>query len=113
MTTQEEAVPGSGKVERRGAPFGRSTLWILAAAFVVGALLCLLPPSSLGCSEGMGYLFLVIFAPSALCIPNVGLAVMGLVRRERPRWPAVVGLAISIGPAAVAAYILITIQWRR
>jgi hypothetical protein len=113
MSITEQTVPASRDAERRGAPFGRSTLWVLAAAIVIGAFLCLIPPSTLGCSEGMGYLFLVIFVPSALCMPNVGLAVVGLVGREHPRWPAVVGLALSIGPAILALYILSTIQWHR
>lgn len=111
MPPSPQSVSSNSNANYRGASFGWSALWVFAAVVVITALLWLVQPSNLGCSEGMGYLFLMVLVPSAMCVPIVGLAVASLIRQERPRWPAIVGLVLSVGPAAVALYILSTIQW--
>src|SRR5262249_44639674 len=112
MSYQQQSTAAHDAVRRPRAVLGPLSLWICAAITAIAVLFWIIPTGNLGCSKGMGYLFLAIFTPCALSIPNSCLAVAGLVRRERPRWPAVIGFSLSIGPALAGIYILSEIQWR-
>jgi len=90
---------------------GRFSLRVFCFAAVVTLGSCSFPFIGSFGERGFGYFVLGICASCFLCLANVGIAVMGLVRRESPRWPAITGLALSALPALGAVYILCGASW--
>ena len=86
------------------ATFGRLSLYGLAL-LVLFAALSFLAPMFLGVTgEGsLGFAVYGFALPCYGCIPNLFLALAGLIRRETPIWPAGVGFALSLLPALLAA----------
>ena len=59
-----------------------------------------------GGEQGFGYFTACVSYFCIGCILGVLFAVASLVRRERPRWLAIIGLSLSSLPALGALYIL-------
>jgi hypothetical protein len=60
---------------------------------------------------GMAILVVGLFIGGIACIGSLVLALIGLARRENPRWPAITGLALSLLPAAGGVYLLCGAPW--
>jgi len=43
------------------------------------------------------------------CIPSLVFAVIGLFRKEKPMWPAVLGFVLSVIPGGLGLYCLATL----
>ena len=56
--------------------------------------------------RAFGYALTGIFFGCIGCIPNLALAIIGITRQERPRWPAVTALLLSVLPALGGIYLL-------
>jgi hypothetical protein len=85
--------------------FGRVSLWMLgaAAAIIVWAIF--------GPRGTMRSLVVALYVGGLMCMANVGIATVGLARRENPRWPAVTGLLLSLLPAIGGIYLLCGAPW--
>jgi hypothetical protein len=90
---------------RLGALFGTASLVALGLALSVGVLSTAALAShteemaSFGAIAGIGFGLLA-------SIPSFLFAVIGLLRGEKPLWPAVIGFMLSIAPAGLGLVIL-------
>src|SRR4051794_28459928 len=86
--------------------FGRLSLWVFGFAVFISLLFMLVPFFGSFGERGFGFFVLGIIIGCFACVANVLIALIGLARRESPRWLAVTGLALSVLPALGAVYIL-------
>ncbi len=91
--------------------FGHFSLWLLGAAAVITAVLVAIPFFGSYGERGMGFIVLGLGLGGILCIASFVVALIGLARRESPRWPAVTGLVLSVLPALGGVYLLCGAPW--
>ena len=96
--------------------FGFLSLWGLASAAGFVLLSFIVPmaaPSMLVPFEvdGMASLIVGLYAGGIISIASLLSAIIGLARRERPRWPAILGLGLSLLPALGGVYLLCGAPW--
>lgn len=91
--------------------FGRLSLWVFCFAAAVSSAFMLIPFVGSFGESGFGYFALGISTGCFVCAANVGIALIGLARRESPRWPAVAGLALSALPSLGAVYLICGAPW--
>src|ERR1041385_4819285 len=97
----------SEKQERQGiipwgpprSIFGRFSLWLLGAASAVTLVLIAIPFFGSYGEQGWGFFVLGLGLGGILCIASFVTALIGLTRRESPRWPAITGFVLSLIPA--------------
>jgi len=85
--------------------FGRVSLWVLAAAAAINVM------SFLGPTGSIRSFIVALYIGGLMCMLNVGIAIVGLARRESPRWPAISGLVLSVPPALGCIYLLCGAPW--
>jgi multisubunit Na+/H+ antiporter MnhB subunit len=90
----------------RKAAFGALSLLVFAGGVGITLLLAA-PPSGANGHETMGYAFTGLVVGGFTCILSLLFAIIGLIRRERPRWPAITGLVLSFLPAFGAVSLLL------
>jgi hypothetical protein len=91
--------------------FGRFSLWVLGAAAAITVVSFLIPLLGSYGESGMGFIVLGLGLGGIMCIANVVIALIGLARRESPRWPAIIGLVLSVLPALGGVYLLCGAPW--
>src|SRR4051812_11798544 len=91
--------------------FGRLSLWGLGVAAVIAAISFLIPMLGSYGEGGMAILIVGLFIGGIASIGSLVLAVIGLARRENPRWPAITGLLVSLVPALGGVYLLCGAPW--
>ncbi len=91
--------------------FGRLSLLMLGAAAAVAVVPFLITISGTFGEIGMGFTVLGIALGGFLCIASFMTAMIGLTRRESPRWPAITGLVLSILPALGGVCLLCRVHW--
>jgi hypothetical protein len=62
-------------------------------------------------ADGLAFIVVGLYIGGIMCIANVLIALIGLARRENPRWPAITGLALSVLPALGGVYLLCGAPW--
>ena|SRR5580692_1288030 len=94
------------------AIYGYLSLFVFGVAIAICAFFLLTASSSgyVG-DEGFGYVILGFILSCSACIVSVCIALVGLWRRERPRWPAITGLALSGLPALAGINFFFTCHW--
>ena len=68
-------------------------------------------PFTVSAESAGGYALQGLYYGSYLCILNVLIAFIGIGTGERPRWPAITGLALSFLPALGGIYLLCGAPW--
>ncbi|SRR6266566_487055 len=113
MQTQPEKQKWQGVTRWRPHQpvFGRLSLWVLGAAAVIVVVSFLIPMLESYGESGMGFIVLGLGLGGIMCIANVVIALIGLARRESPRWPAVTGFVLSVLPALGGVYLLCGAPW--
>src|SRR3954467_4043612 len=101
-----EPTLGNTAKQSTKATFGRLSLFVFGGSVAI-ALFFLLTASSSGYGGANGFAYGVfgLIVGCFACALNIVIAIIGLVRRECPRWPAVTGLVLSLPPALGAIYI--------
>ena len=79
--------PRTTLCETRRPACGYASLWLLAAATVIVVVSFISPVGFFG-ESGIAIIITGLYGGGILSIASVLLAVIGLARRERPRWPA-------------------------
>ena len=97
--------------DRHRFVFGQISLLVLCAAAGLVVYFPLTVPADYTGERGLGYALSGLYYGSFLCIVDVPIALVGLIRREHPRWPATLGLALSILPALGGVYLLCGAAW--
>jgi hypothetical protein len=93
-------------VKRREAVMGTLSLFALGAGVLVGVT------STIGFaseSEEMASLFGVIAGIGIgllACIPSLIFAVIGILRKEKPMWPSILGFVLSALPGGLGLWML-------
>jgi hypothetical protein len=90
----------------RKATSGALSLLVFAGGVGITLLLSA-PPSGYNGNETMGYALTGLVVGGFTCILSLVFATVGLIRRERPRWPAIAGLVLSFLPAFGAVSLLL------
>jgi len=113
MDTQPEKQEWRGVVRWRPQEpiFGRLSLWVLGAAAAIAVISFLIPMLGSYGESGMAFVVVGLYAGGVLCMANVLIALIGLARRENPRWPAITGLVLSVLPALGGVYLLCGAPW--
>jgi hypothetical protein len=111
MQSEKQEWQGVIRWRPRQPIFGRLSLWVLAAAAVIAVISFLIPMFGSYGESGMGFIVLGWGLGGIMCIGNVVVALIGLARRENPRWPAVTGLVLSLLPALGGVYLLCGAPW--
>ena len=91
--------------------FGRLSLWVFGFAVAISLFFMLIPFLGSYGERGFGYFVWGIILGCFASIASAVIALIGLARRENPRWPAATGLALSVLPALGAVYILCGAPW--
>ena len=94
---------------------GRLSLWALAAA----AAVVVLPVSMAVSLEFLGVIAVIrigsfitgLYAGGIMSIASFVIGLIGLIRRESPRWPAVTGFLLSVIPAFGGICLLCRAPW--
>ncbi|MGO8928122.1 MAG: hypothetical protein ACLQU3_14715 [Limisphaerales bacterium] len=94
------------KQKVRKATFGALSMLVFAGGVGITLLLAT-PPSGYNGHETMGYALTGLVVGGFACILSLVLATVGLIRRERPRWPSIAGLVLSVLPAFGAVSLLL------
>jgi hypothetical protein len=84
--------------------FGRLSLWVLAAAAVIAVIS--VPIARSHPEDGLAIIGFGFWLGGIMCIVNIVISLIGLARRESPRWPAITGLSLSVLPALGLVYLL-------
>jgi len=113
MSTQPQKQEWEGVIRWRPHQpvFGRLSLWVLAVAAIIAVISFLIPMFGSYGESGMGFIVLGWGFGGIMCITNVLIALIGLARRESPRWPAITGLALSVFPELGGVYLLRGAPW--
>jgi hypothetical protein len=91
--------------------FGKISLALLPVAAGLVVYFPLTIPAGLTGERAGGYALQGLYYGSFLCILNVLIAFVGIATHERPRWPAITGLALSFLPALGGIYLLCGAPW--
>jgi hypothetical protein len=92
---------------QRKATFGKLSL----TAFFIGALVGtaiawnIISGSEEMASLGAGLAGIAIILMA--CVPSLIFALIGLIRNEKPKWPAIVGFCLSILPGGLGLIVLV------
>jgi hypothetical protein len=92
----------------RKARFGALSLLALAGGVGITFLLAA-PPSGYNGPDTTGYALTGLVVGGITCILSLVFAIVGLIRRERPRCLAITGLVLSLLPAFAAVSLLLGI----
>lgn len=101
----------SRSVMRPRAKFGKLSLGVLFAGSCI-VLLCALifwRGEGGGCMVALGYADIAMLILWLACLLSSYFALRSLANRERPSWPAGIGLGLSL-PPAVIPIVVITYQ---
>ena len=113
MHTQSEKQEWQGVVRWRPQQpiFGRLSLWGLCAAGIIAVLSLLMPMFWSYDESSLGIIVLGLGLAGILCIASFMAALLGVLRDENPRWPAVTGFVLSLLPAFGGVYLLCGAPW--
>ena len=100
----QQPVVTESPAKPRKAIFGVLSLLVLGAAVFAFIRISRVPPGVHGEGAFGGFVVAVMIS-CYISIPSLFLAVIGLMRGERPRWPAIVGTTLSAFPALGGVYI--------
>lgn len=101
-----DAISEEPAKQARKAIFGSLSLLVFCGAVFVILFFGLTdPPSGYSGEQALGRLLRGLVLGCNACVLSVAYAITGLIRRERPRWPAITGLALGLLPALGGLYI--------
>lgn len=83
----------------RRAVCGVLSLLIFPVVTIASLSIGLIALRNVGGERGMGYGILGVLVSWYASILSVFFAAVALLRRERPNWPGIIGLSISLAPA--------------
>ena len=102
--------PAMNSLERANQNRARRPVLGFLSLFGFAALLLAIPVfyflpgyTHMGGDRGVGLAFFGLFLFFYGCLPNMVLALIGLLRRETPWWPAAVDLTFSVLPFIAGA----------
>ena len=93
------------------AVFGLLCLIIFPAVTVGSLFWGFTTGRDVGGDRGMGYGILAVLISWYASMGSVFLGAIALALRERPAWPAIIGLSISLAPAALGLYLYLSRQF--
>jgi hypothetical protein len=96
-------------MKQRNAVFGTLSLFSLCAGVIVGIALTIGLVSGAEEMASLGAALGGIGFGLIACVPSLIFAGIGILRKEKPLWPAVLGFILSVFPGGLGLRILVQI----